>query len=182
MGETGEITPGTKVEQRYVMRHLAGVFLVFLMGLTGAAVAQDVGRVTNLPIPRYVSMKASEANVRRGPSLNHRIDWVFHRRNTPLQVTAEYGHWRRVRDVDGAGGWVHYSLLSGVRHVLLRGEKVALLRDPQSDGQEIAYAEDGVIAKLGKCGLLWCKVNADRQSGWVHKENLWGVEANEVRN
>ena len=77
---------------------------------------QKRGPVTNLPLPRYVSLKASKANVRRGPSRTHRIDWVFTRKSMPLQITAEYGHWRRVRDIEGAGGWVHYSLLSGVLH------------------------------------------------------------------
>ena len=42
------------------------------------------GPVTNLPMPRYVSLKTSEGNVRRGPSLTHRIDWVFKRRGMPL--------------------------------------------------------------------------------------------------
>ena len=59
-------------------------------------------QVTNLPLPRYVSMKAAEGNVRRGPSLTHRIDWVFKRRGMPLQITAEYGNWRKVQDRDGA--------------------------------------------------------------------------------
>ncbi|HCT32088.1 MAG TPA: aspartyl-trna synthetase, partial [Sulfitobacter sp.] len=77
--------------------------------------AQEVGQVTNLPVPRFVSMKASEGNVRRGPSLTHRIDWVFKHRDLPLRITAEHGHWRRVEDRDGMGGWVHYSLLSGTR-------------------------------------------------------------------
>ncbi|MEM1352796.1 MAG: SH3 domain-containing protein, partial [Pseudomonadota bacterium] len=70
------------------------------------------GPVTNLPLPRYVSMKATEANIRRGPSLTHRIDWVFKLRDMPLRVTAEHGHWRRVEDPDGQGGWIHYSLIS----------------------------------------------------------------------
>ena len=73
------------------------------------------GPVTNLPLPRYVSLKGGEGNARRGPSLSHRIDWVFRHPGMPLRVVAEFGHWRRVEDQDGAGGWVHYSLLSGVR-------------------------------------------------------------------
>ena len=82
---------------------------------TGHVTGVSTGPVTNLPMPRFVSMKASEGNVRRGPSLTHRIDWVFQRRDMPLRITAEHGHWRRVEDRDGLGGWVHYSLLSGTR-------------------------------------------------------------------
>ena len=69
------------------------------------------GPVTNLPLPRYVSLKGGEGNARRGPSLSHRIDWVFRHPGMPLRVVAEFGHWRRVEDQDGAGGWVHYSCL-----------------------------------------------------------------------
>ncbi|MGR3493482.1 MAG: SH3 domain-containing protein, partial [Shimia sp.] len=89
--------------------------------LASAAVAESVtrGPVTNFPLPRYVTMKAAEANVRRGPSQSHRIDWVFKRRDMPLRITAEHGHWRRVQDRDGMGGWVHYALLSGARSVIV---------------------------------------------------------------
>ena len=78
------------------------------------------GPVTNLPLPRYVSLKGSEGNARRGPSLSHRIDWVFRHAGMPLRVVAEFGHWRRVEDKDGAGGWVHYALLSGVRTAIVQ--------------------------------------------------------------
>ena len=94
--------------------------------LTVPASASDIGPITNLPLPRFVSLKASEGNVRRGPSLTHRIDWVFQRRDMPLKVTAEHGHWRRVEDRDGMGGWIHYSLLSGTRTVVVEKTYVDL--------------------------------------------------------
>ena len=75
--------------------------LIFLSMPGGQLAALETGSATNLPLPRYVSLKASEGNVRRGPSLTHRIDWVFKRRDMPLQITAEHGHWRRVQDRDG---------------------------------------------------------------------------------
>ena len=146
-----------------------------------AAAAQERGPVTNLPLPRYVSLKASEANVRRGPSLSHRVDWVFKRRNIPLKITAEYGHWRRIADRDGAGGWVHYSLLSGVRTVLVEDDMIALQAKPQSDATVRARAELGVVARLGDCNVQWCQISADGRSGWVRKGALWGVGADELR-
>lgn len=139
------------------------------------------GPVTSLPIPRYVSIKTSEANVRRGPSLNHRIDWVFQRRHMPVQITAEYGHWRRVRDIEGAGGWVHYSLLSGARYVLVTEDQAALRRKPNPDAQPVALAEAGVVARLGDCLPDWCEISADRLTGWIAKDSVWGVDADEVR-
>ena len=81
--------------------------------------ASERGPVTNLLIPRYVSLKADEANARRGPSLSHRIDWIFKKKGMPLEIYGEYDNWRRVRDAEGAGGWIHYSLLSGVRSIIV---------------------------------------------------------------
>jgi SH3-like domain-containing protein len=143
--------------------------------------ADGRGSVTNLPLPRYVSLKAAEGNVRRGPSLSHRIDWVYKRRGLPLQITAEYGHWRRVRDRDGAGGWIHYSLLSGVRTVLVQKDLLPLRRVAAPDAQVVANLEFGVIARLGKCNPDWCRITADGYSGWARKSALWGVDADEIR-
>ena len=95
--------------------------------------------------------------MRRGPSLSHRIDWVFTRRDMPLVVTAEYGHWRRVEDRDGQGGWVHYSLLSGVRTVIVAEDLTPLYMKPQDGAPVAARAEAGVVARLGACGPEWCR-------------------------
>jgi SH3-like domain-containing protein len=158
-----------------------GAILVLSTLVAGMAQAQDRGKVTNLPIPRYVSLKASEGNVRRGPSLSHRIDWVFRRRDMPLEVTDEYGHWRRVRDRDGQGGWIHYSLLSGVRTVIVEEDMAALLIKPDPAAPVNARAEAGVIAELDECTPDWCRISADGYRGWVLKSALWGVDAAEVR-
>lgn len=155
---------------------LVGVALI-----AGQAAAEARGPVTNLPLPRYVSLKAGEGNVRRGPSLAHRIDWVLTRRGMPLQITGEYGHWRRVRDRDGAGGWVHYSLLSGARTVIVEQDLAALRMKPEPDATVNAHAEAGVIARLGECVPDWCRVTAGGYRGWVEKSALWGVEPGELR-
>jgi SH3-like domain-containing protein len=158
-----------------------GTFAVLCTLLSGAAQAEERGKVTNLPIPRYVSLKADEGNVRRGPSLSHRIDWVFRRRDMPLEVTDEYGHWRRVRDRDGQGGWIHYSLLSGARTVIVEEDMAALLMKPDPEATVSARAEAGVIAELDECLLEWCRISADGYRGWVQKTAIWGVDAAEVR-
>lgn len=137
--------------------------------------------MTQLPIPRYVSLKSNEGNVRRGPSLSHRIDWVFKWRNMPLEIVDEYGHWRRVRDRDGAGGWVHYSLLSGQRTVIIEEDMVPLLMKPELGTPINARLEAGVVAKLGACTSDWCRVTVDGRRGWVEKTALWGVKGQEIR-
>ena len=139
------------------------------------------GPVTNLPLPRYVSLKGSEGNARRGPSLSHRIDWVFRHAGMPLRVTAEYGHWRRVEDSDGAGGWVHYSLLSGVRTAIVQQDMADLHARPEADAAVTARAEQGAIVKLGACKADWCQITGGGTSGWVPQSDLWGVDPGEDR-
>lgn len=142
---------------------------------------RESGPVTSLPLPRFVSMKAVEGNARRGPSLTHRIDWVFKRRDMPLLVTAEHGHWRRVEDRDGMGGWVHYSLLSGVRTVIVEKNMATMHRRPEAGAPVTAALESGVIARLGECGPEWCQLRTGGYNGWTLKAHLWGVAPEELR-
>ncbi len=146
-----------------------------------AAVAAEVGPVTRLPLPRYVSMRAESANARRGPGLEHRVDWEYRTRGMPLRVVAEYGQWRQVQDPDGTGGWVHHSLLSGSRTVLVRGEGAVVLRAGPGEATAVrAMAEPGVVARLDTCGEEWCAIRASGFRGWVPRERLWGVDPGET--
>ena len=139
------------------------------------------GPETNLPLPRFVSLSTDRGNVRRGPSLSHRIDWVFLRRDMPLQVTAEYGHWRRVTDREGVGGWMHYAMLSGVRTVIVDAELLPLRSRPQEDATVVAQLEAGVVARLGECEPDWCRLTAGGYKGWAPKTLIWGVAPDEIR-
>ena len=161
------------------MRRL-GLALIFMaLGCVGATAAER-GSVTGLPLPRYVSLKVSEANVRRGPSLTHRIDWVYKRRAMPLRITAEFGNWRRVEDRDGAGGWVHYALLSGARTAIVEQDLLDVLARPEPGAMVVARLEAGVIARLSGCDEAWCALSAGGHDGWVPKSALWGVDAREI--
>lgn len=139
------------------------------------ATAPRIGPSSGLPLPRFVSIKSSEANARRGPSTTHRIDWVFRHPGLPVIVTAEYGHWRRVADRDGLGGWIHYALLSGSRTVIVDVDMVDLRRRPDPDAPLVARLERGVVARLGDCADDWCELRAGRHSGWTRAAGLWGV-------
>lgn len=142
---------------------------------------EERGAVTNLPLPRYVSLKGSEGNARRGPSLSHRIDWVFRHAGMPLRVVAEFGHWRRVEDKDGAGGWVHYALLSGVRTAVVVQDMAELRAGPEPDSDVVARAESGAIVKLGECNPDWCSISGGGERGWVPKTDIWGADPGEIR-
>ena len=156
----------------------ASVLIIPLFGFTQEP---QKGQVTNLPIPRYVSLKVKEANARRGPSLSHKIDWIYKRQNMPLEIYAEYENWRRVRDFEGLGGWVHYTLLSGIRFVLIKNELLEMRLLPSIDSQVIAKVPQHNIATLDKCNRDWCRIIDDGYKGWVPKNGIWGVYENELK-
>lgn len=138
------------------------------------------GPVTGFPLPRYVSMRASEGNARRGPSRSHRIDWVFTRRDMPMMIVAEHGHWRRVVDRDGVGGWMHHALLSGVRTAIVEQDMTPLHARPDTGSPVRARAELGVIGRLRECRPDWCLMEAGGHRGWVETGALWGVDPGET--
>lgn len=167
-----------------VLRALAIVALaIFPAMLTFPAVPDELvarGPVTNLPLPRFVSIRADHANARRGPGLEYRIDWEFVRRGLPVEVTAEHGQWRRVRDAEGLGGWVHQSLISGIRMGLVEGAgNVPLLAKPDEKARVRAMAEPGALVRLESCEGDWCRAKAGGFDGWLRREHLWGVRDTE---
>ena len=174
---------------------LIGLFAIFttlsLTGLSAPAHAQTdaapdaapdarVGPVTGYPIPRYVTMRATEGNARRGPSRSHRIDWVFTRRHMPMMIVAEHGHWRRVIDRDGAGGWMHYTLLSGDRSAIVEQDMLPLYARPDTTSTIRAHAELGVTGRIDECVPDWCMLEVGGYTGWVDANALWGVEPGET--
>lgn len=169
---------------------LIGLFSIFALfsvhNLTASAQTEDatptraVGPVTGYPLPRYVTMRATEGNARRGPSRSHRIDWVFTRRNMPMMIVAEHGHWRRVVDRDGAGGWMHYSLLSGERAAIVETDMLPLHARPDPTSPIRAHAEIGVTGRLEECVPGWCMMEVGGYQGWVDANAIWGVEQGET--
>ena len=168
----------TAVSKITLLLIFASVLIIPLFGFTQEP---QKGQVTNLPIPRYVSLKVKEANARRGPSLSHKIDWIYKRQNMPLEIYAEYENWRRVRDFEGLGGWIHYTLLSGIRYVLIKNELLEMRLLPSIDAQVIAKVPQHNIATLDKCNKDWCRIIDDGYKGWVPKNGIWGVYENELK-
>jgi SH3-like domain-containing protein len=152
-----------------------------------ALAAQELGagQVTGLPVPRFVSLRSDRVNLREGPSKDHRTSWVFQRAGMPVEITAEFETWRRVRDADGVEGWVLHSLLSGRRTALVmspvkdRAEPVVLAERADERAAVLARLQPGVIASVKSCAGNWCRVVVDGIDGFVRQERLWGVYPNE---
>jgi SH3-like domain-containing protein len=167
---------------RIIGRLAATLAVCVMCGATaGAAEPTRLGPETRLPLPRYVSLNIDKANVRRGPGMSHRIDWEFLLRDAPLQVIAEHGHWRKVRDAEGYGGWIHHSLLRGTRTALVTATPMANLRhEPVADTPIVARAEAGAVGRIDRCTPIWCRFSAQGQRGWVQKADIWGVDPGDV--
>jgi SH3-like domain-containing protein len=149
-----------------------------------AAAANDPSEGSGLPVPRFVSLKSDHVNVRGGPNKDHDVSWVYTRPGLPVEITAEYENWRRIRDSDGAEGWVYHSLLSGKRTAFVAKAKsssapVALhdAADPASPTK--AMLEPGVLGIVKRCSGRWCRFRGDGFDGWIEQERLWGVYPNE---
>ena len=162
---------------------LAGALLALVLmaagGATPAAAAQQTGPVTGLPVPRFVSLKSDRVNLREGPSKEHRTVWIFQRAGLPVEITAEFDIWRRIRDSEGSEGWVLHSLLSGRRTGVVapwkKGETFPLRKSPDAGADISAKLQSGVIGSLKSCNGKWCRLAGEGFDGWIEQENLWGA-------
>lgn len=135
-----------------------------------------------LPIPRFVSIKASEANIRTGPNIRYPIQWVFVKKGEPVEIIAEFEQWRKVRDKQGDQGWIHESMLSGHRHIIIIGNKPQMLyKESSTASNPILRVEPEVRGSLLSCTKEWCNISIANTKGWMEKSNLWGVYPNEVK-
>jgi SH3-like domain-containing protein len=158
------------------------VFLALLVCLNRpamAAPAQQIGSVTGLQLPRYASLKTDRVNLREGPSKDHATTWVFQRAGLPVEITAEFETWRKVRDSEGTEGWVLHSLLSGRRTALVapgkKKENFRIFTSANDGGDLAATLESGVIVNIRNCDGSWCYVDGDGFKGYIRQANLWGV-------
>jgi SH3-like domain-containing protein len=141
------------------------------------------GSVTGLPVPRFVSLKPSDTPMREGPGKDHHIKWIFKRAGLPVEVTAEFDNWRRVRDAEGAEGWIFHSRLSGKRTVMVQSksrEPEPLYYAADETGPVVAVLEQGVIGEIEQCGEGWCRIQAAEFDGYIRQERLWGVYVGET--
>lgn len=148
-----------------------------------AATNDGAGPVSGLPVPRYVSLKSDHVNVRGGPTKDNDVSWVYTKAGLPVEITAEFENWRRVRDSEGAEGWVYHSLLSGKRTAVVTlksKDDLAPLHD-HADAASVVSArlQSGVVANVKRCAGGWCRVTGTGFDGWIEQQRLWGVYADE---
>jgi len=141
--------------------------------------AAPAGR-TGLPLPRFVSLRAAEVNVRTGPGTRYPIDWVYQRRGMPVEIVDEFDTWRRIRDWQGTEGWVHQSMVQGQRGILVTGKRHTLRRRPVPDSPGVALVDAGVVGVLHRCQGAWCEVSVAGFSGWLERDAFYGLYPGEA--
>lgn len=167
-----------------------------LVAATAPAQAQQTSSInrgpSGLPLPRFVSLKAARVNMRVGPGKEYAVNWMFNKQGMPLEIIQEYDNWRRVRDADGATGWIYGSLLSGNRTALTApwkkesgdGEPITLYKAPKANADAVAYLEPGVVVNLKSCDGAWCAMEVASDSrvlkGYASQADLWGAYPDET--
>jgi SH3-like domain-containing protein len=156
------------------------LLLAASVATTAALQAQEsVGNETKLPLPRFVSLRSNEVNMRTGPGTTYPVDWVYVRRGLPVEVIAEFDVWRKIRDWQGTVGWVHQSMLDGRRTALIAGAERALHRDPADGSVAVARLAPGVIGRLLNCEGAWCRIEVEDYRGWLKRDEFWGAYPDE---
>ncbi len=137
------------------------------------------------PLSRFASLRSNSVHVHVGPGNNYPIEWRFIRQGLPVEIIAEFDTWRRIRDYQGTEGWVHKSLLSGKRTIIVMGSLQNLYGKPDSQSSIVARLEPGVIATVTETQLNWCKVEIRNDQGhfkgWLLRKDVWGIYADESR-
>jgi SH3-like domain-containing protein len=137
----------------------------------------DKGSNSGLPVPRFVSLRAAQVNLRSGPGERYPIEWVYQRRDLPVEIEREFDIWRLVRDADGVRGWVQEVMVMGRRSFVVTGADRTLRHDPDEASRAVAILKVGVIGRIRVCAAKsnWCQVQVDDYRGWLRRDELWGT-------
>jgi len=142
-----------------------------------AAEPENKGSATNLPLPRYAALRSDEVNLRAGPGTRYPIEWVYKRRELPVQIQREFEVWRLVQDPDGIKGWVHQATLTGRRSFIVTGSDATVRRDAQDGAAAVAILKPGVVGHLRTCAANsdWCQVQVGDYRGFIKRSQFWGT-------
>ena len=138
---------------------------------------------TGLKIPRFVSTKTDESNLRVGAGKKYPKILTYNKKNFPLEIIGEYHEWRNIKDFEGNVGWLHERLLKGNRYAIINPpyeEPTHILEKPE--GKIIGKIGKRNIVKVNRCLKNWCYIMFEKNKGWITKNNLWGTYEDEVFN
>jgi len=160
---------------------ILALFLIVATFSAGTGNSQAQTQGSGLPLPRFVSLRAAEVNLRTGPGVQYPVEWIFQREALPVEIIKEYRTWRLVRDWEGTQGWMHQSMLSGKRTFLISGKERTIRAQPDAKSRAVAIIEPNVIGELLACpgSTGWCQVRVKGVEGWLRRVEFWGAYRNE---
>tara|TARA_B100002052_G_scaffold236829_1_gene220326 strand:- start:284 stop:850 length:567 start_codon:yes stop_codon:yes gene_type:complete len=157
------------------------IIITLLIILINNVKASEMGSETGLTIPRFVSLKSNDANIRVGPSINYPITIKYIVKNFPLMIIEEHSNWRKIIDFEQNIGWIHKSLIKGERYGIIISEENNIIKVYNTlNGKIIGKITKGNIVSIEKCKIQWCLVSVNKNKGWVNKRNIWGVKDKEI--
>lgn len=158
------------------------VYLGIFLTLTASALATD--KPESNRVPRFASLKSNNITMRVGPGYNYPIQWEYHRAHLPLEIIAEFEDWRKVRDKSGDSGWIHKSMLSQKRYVIILKDDLLLRKNEDPESKAVGRFQENVIVQVVKCNALNCqlltKTPAFSIKGWAPRRHLWGLYSHEA--
>ena len=135
------------------------------------------GSNSGQPLPRFASLRSDEVNLRTGPGTRYPIDWVYKRRDLPVQIEREFEVWRLIRDQEGVKGWVHQAVLAPRRTAVVVGAEHVLRSDPNDTAAPLARLQPGVVLRIRSCEASadWCQAQIQDYRGWIKRSDIWGL-------
>src|SRR5246500_5139609 len=163
-----------KTSGRPILSISAALTALVAVGFMSSPASAGSDTVTSgLPVPRFVSLKADRVTVRGGPDKDHDVAWIYTRVGWPVEITAEFENWRRIRDSDGTEGWVYHSLLSGKRTAVVqlkaKTDLAQLHAKPDAQSPVTAQLQSGVLGSVKSCSGLWCRLVGEGYDGFIEQ-------------
>ena len=110
--------------------------------------------------------------------MRYPIEWVYKRRDLPVQIEREFEVWRLVRDQEGIKGWVHQATLAPRRTaVVANGEQVLHVSPPTTRPARSRSLSRESSSGSGSCdaGSDWCEAQIGDYRGWLKRSEIWGT-------
>lgn len=155
----------------------------FLYSVNLNLYATNIGISTGYKIPRFVSLKSNNINLRIGSSTNYPIILKYTKANLPIEIIDEFDVWRKTKDMYGNEGWILGSLLKGDRFAIIRNkDKILSELYSKPNGKIVGKIGNANIVKILNCLEEWCKIKYLQNKAWIKKDNIWGVYKDEEIN
>ncbi len=122
----------------------------------------------------FLTLRYNKVNLRQGPSRDYPIKIFYKKKFLPVLIQDKSDNFRKIRDHENNTGWIHVSQLSKKKAAIVIDEELIMFKNPTIYSQPIAILKKGRLTQIIKCKEIWCKGKADKYTGWLKKDSLWG--------